>query len=62
MVENQLKGLFYNCDGKYFWGNKCKERNIFMAIFEDVFKEDVQDPPVLESPEPTDMTQPSDPP
>jgi hypothetical protein len=32
MVEYQLKGLFYNCDEKYFLGHKCKEKNIFMAI------------------------------
>jgi hypothetical protein len=32
MDEHQLKGLFYNCDEKYFPGHKCKEQNIFMAI------------------------------
>jgi hypothetical protein len=61
MDERRLKGLCYNCDEKYFIGQKCHEQNIFMAIFEDVFEEDVQAPPVLESPEPTDMTQPSNP-
>jgi hypothetical protein len=32
MVERQLKGLFNNCDDKYFPGHKCKEQKIFMAI------------------------------
>jgi hypothetical protein len=32
MVECQLKGLFYNCDDKYFPGHKCKEQNLFMAM------------------------------
>jgi hypothetical protein len=62
MVECQLKGLCYNCDEKYFPGHKCKEQNIFMAISEDVSEEDVEAPPMAESPEPTDMTPPSDPP
>jgi hypothetical protein len=38
MVECQLKGLCYNCDEKYFLGHKCKEKNIFMAISEDISK------------------------
>jgi hypothetical protein len=62
MVECQLKGLCYNCDDKYFSGHKCKEQNIFMAISEDVSEEDVETPLVSESPEPTDITPPSDPP
>jgi hypothetical protein len=62
MVECQLKGLCYNCDDKYFPGHKCKEQNIFMAISEDVLEDDVEAPPMAESPEPTDMTPPSDPP
>jgi hypothetical protein len=41
MDECQLKGLFYNCDEKYFLGRKCKEKHIFMAISEDVSEEDV---------------------
>jgi hypothetical protein len=32
MVERQLKGLYYNCDDKYFPGHNCKEQKIFMAI------------------------------
>jgi hypothetical protein len=44
MVECQLKGLCYNCDEKYFPGHKCKEKNIFMAIFEDISEEDVETP------------------
>jgi hypothetical protein len=35
-VERQLKGLCYNCDDKYFLGHKCKEKNVFMVISEDV--------------------------
>jgi hypothetical protein len=62
MVECQLKGLCYNCDEKYFPGHKCKEQNIFMAISEDVSEEDVESPLVSLSPEPTDITPPSDPP
>jgi hypothetical protein len=42
MVERQLKGLCYNCDEKYFMGHKCKEKNIFMAISEDISEEDVE--------------------
>ena len=62
MDERQLKGLCYNCDDKSFSGHKCKEQNIFMAIFEDVSKDNVKAPPVAESPESTNMTPPSDPP
>jgi hypothetical protein len=62
MVESQLKGLCYNCDDKYFSGHKCKEQKIFMAISEDVSEEDVEAPLVSVSPEPTNITPPSDPP
>jgi putative heme degradation protein len=41
MDKHQLKGLFYNCDEKYFLGNKCKEQKLFMAISEYVTDEDV---------------------
>jgi hypothetical protein len=61
MVECQLKGLYYNCDEKYFPGHKCKEQNIFMAIFEDIPEEDVDTPLVPESPEITNINPPSDP-
>jgi hypothetical protein len=44
MDERQLKFLCYNCDEKYFPRNKCKEQNIFMAISEDVSKEEVKAP------------------
>jgi hypothetical protein len=60
MDERQLKGLCYNCDGKYFLGHKCKEQNIFMAISEDISEEDVETPLVSESPETIDTTPPSD--
>ena len=62
MAERQLKGLYYNCDDKYFPGHKCKEQNLFMAIFEDIQEEDVDTPPVPESPEISDIHPPSDPP
>jgi hypothetical protein len=62
MVERQLKGLCYNCDEKYFPGHKCKEHNLFMAVFEDISEEDVETPLVPESPKITDITPPSDPP
>jgi hypothetical protein len=62
MVERQVKGLSYNCDEKYFPGHKCKEKNIFMAISEDVSKDDVEAPLVSVSPKPIDMTRPSNPP
>jgi hypothetical protein len=61
MAERQLKGLCYNCDEKYFLGHKCKEKNLFMAISEDISEEDVETPLVSESPEPTNITPPSDP-
>jgi hypothetical protein len=61
MDEHQLKGLCYNCDDKYFSGHKCKEKNIFMAISEDILEEDVETPLVSESPKTTDITPPSDP-
>jgi hypothetical protein len=62
MVECQLKGLCYNCYDKYFSGHKCKEKNLFMAISEDISEEDEETPSVSESPESTDITPPSDPP
>jgi hypothetical protein len=58
MDERQLKGLFYNCDDKYFLGHKCKEQNIFIAISEDVSEEDVEAPLVSVSPKPTKITPP----
>jgi hypothetical protein len=61
MVERQLKGLCYNFDDKYFLGHKCKEKNLVMAISEDVSEEDVEAPLVSMSPEPTNITPPSDP-
>jgi hypothetical protein len=61
MVERQLKGLYYNCDDKYFPRHKCKEQKLFMAISKDVSEEDVEAPLVAASPEPTDMTPHSDP-
>jgi hypothetical protein len=44
MVEFQLKGLCYNCDDNFFPRNKCKEQNHFLAISEDVSKDDVEAP------------------
>jgi hypothetical protein len=60
MVECQLQGLCYNCDEKYFLGHKWKEQKLFMAISEDISKEDIETPLVSESPEITDITPPSD--
>jgi len=40
MAKRQLKGLFYNCDEKYFLGHKCKEKNIFMAISKEISEDD----------------------
>jgi hypothetical protein len=40
-MKDQLKGLCYNCDEKYFMGHKCKEQKLFMPISEDVPEEDV---------------------
>jgi hypothetical protein len=62
MVEHLLKGLCYNCDDKYFPPHNCNEQNLFMSISKDVSEEDVEAPLVVESPKPTNMTPPSDPP
>jgi hypothetical protein len=62
MDEHQLKGLYYNCDDKYFLGHNFKEQNIFMAISEDILEEDVETPLVSKSPKSTDITPPSNPP
>jgi hypothetical protein len=62
MDECQLKGLCYSSDDKYFLGHKCKEQNLFMAIFEEISEEDEETPSMSESPESTDITPPSDPP
>jgi hypothetical protein len=59
MVERQLKGLCYNCDDKYFPGHKCKEQNLFMALSEDVYEEEVEAPSMVESPEHIDLPPPS---
>jgi hypothetical protein len=62
MSKCQLKGLFYNCDEKYFPGHKCKEQKLFMDISEDVVEEDVVVPPVEEIPLPDSTTEPANPP
>jgi hypothetical protein len=46
MDELQIKGLFYNCDDKYFPMNKCKECKIFMDISKDVDEEDAKISPM----------------
>jgi hypothetical protein len=56
MVGHQLKGLYYNCDDKYFPGHKCKDQNICMDISEDISEEFVETPLVSESPEITNVT------
>jgi hypothetical protein len=40
MVEHQLKGIFYNCNEKYFLGHKCKEKNILWPFFRPFYEED----------------------
>jgi hypothetical protein len=62
MVERQLKGIFYNCDDKYFPRHKCKEHKIFMAMTKNISEEYVVVPPMEELPPPSDLTPPSDPP
>jgi hypothetical protein len=61
MVERQLKGLFYNCDDKYFPRHKCKEQNISMAIFDGFFDKDVDVSHVEEIPQAYYHTLPSNP-
>jgi hypothetical protein len=61
MVEIQLKGICYNCDDKYFPVHKCKEQNIFMAMYENVSKEEADVSPVVELTPPVDLTPPFDP-
>jgi len=60
MVECQLKGLCYNCYEKYFLSHKRKEKNLFIAISEDISEEEVETPLVSESLETTNITPPSD--
>jgi hypothetical protein len=62
IVECQLKGIFYNCDEKYFLGHKCKEKKLFMAIYEDVLEDDVTVPLVEEPSLPNATLKPVDPP
>jgi uncharacterized membrane protein len=62
MVEHQLNGLFYNCDEKYFPGNKCKEHKLFMAILEDVSDEYVEVSLEATLHQVYDLTLPYDPP
>jgi hypothetical protein len=61
MAKHQLKGLFYNCDEKYFSGHKCKEKNIFISISKDVDEEDINVSHSKYKPQVYDHTQPSDP-
>jgi hypothetical protein len=60
MDKNQLKGLCYNCDDKYFLRHKCKEHKIFMAMFEDVSEEKTNVSPIAELPPPVDLNHPFD--
>jgi hypothetical protein len=62
MDKDQLKDLWYNCDDKYFPGHKCKEHNIFVAMFDDASEEEEDVSPMHELPQPIDLTFPSDPP
>jgi hypothetical protein len=57
-----MKGIFYNCDEKYFPGNKCKEQKLLMAISENVPEENVTVPLVEEPSLPDAIHEPADPP
>jgi len=61
MDECQLKGIFYNHDDEYFIGYKCKEKNIYMVVTEDLSEEYVVVAPMEELPLPSDLTPPSNP-
>jgi hypothetical protein len=62
MVECQLKGLFYNCDEKYFPGHKCKEKN-FLWPFQRMFLMNMLRFHLRQVlPQEDDLTPPSDPP
>jgi hypothetical protein len=37
MFELQIKGFFYNCDDKYFLGDKCKYNFFFYGHFRGCF-------------------------
>jgi len=52
MEKHQLKGLYHNCDEKYFW--KCKEQKLFMAILEDILEDDGDALPQEPLPQPDD--------
>jgi hypothetical protein len=60
MDKFQLKGLFYNCDDKYFLWHNCREHNIFMAIYEDVIDEEAEVSPIEEILPTDDPTSTSD--
>jgi hypothetical protein len=62
MAKCQLKGLYYNCDDKYFPGHKCKEQNLFMAISEEIQEDNDDTSPLPELPETYEINSPSDPP
>jgi hypothetical protein len=62
MVKRQLKDLCCNFDDKYFPRNKCREQNIFMAISNDVFDEEVEASPLEDLPPIYDPTLLVDPP
>jgi hypothetical protein len=40
IVKQQIRGICYNCDEKYFMGEKFKDQKIFMAIYEEIFEYD----------------------
>jgi len=45
ILKCQLKGLYYNCDEKYFLGHKCKDKKHFMANLEEISNDEVEDIP-----------------
>ena len=42
MTKCQFKGLFYKCDEKYFPRYKFKEKKLFMAIWKDIYDEEIE--------------------
>jgi hypothetical protein len=60
MIECQLKGIFYNCDEKYFLGNKCKENFFFMAISKNIYEYDSDAYSPKSLPQPNDNIPPFD--
>lgn len=54
MEEHQLKVLCYNCNEKYSLEHRCKEHQLFVDIFEDIYDDELdgrtqkESPPIIE--------------